>query len=512
MQRFFLRLSFFIAIVFSIINWSCTKVDTTTMGSDLLPAVDNVHTFADTLSVVGTQGLYTSDSTTLSYSDYHALGNITNDPVFGKTQASVFFELKPINFPYHIGGATDTINPLLVPGTGFDSAVLCLSVKGYYGDTNSVQHLRAYMLDNTTTNFKYDSSYHLSFQPNGNYQQIGETYVKAAGLYAYQVLKDRKDSVYNQIRIPLSNAFLTQLLGRDSTTNGINNAFHSDSAFKKFYKGFAVMADPTSGNPNGLFYIGLTDANTRLEIHYRRKYNSVIDTTFSSFTFSTTSVGGFYTPSAHANNLTRDRNGADFNPPVSPSSSSDALYIQSTPGSYAKLKIPRLTFDSLSNRIIHRAELIIQQIPDLIHPNLDGVMLPPTYLYLDLFDSGSVVRNKPIYYDLNPTASYDPDNSFSFFPSGGIDFNYFGGVRLPHVDPSGATTYSYNFNISQYVQHIVTNHNRSYDMRITAPFSLNYAYNIAFNNSVAYGRVKIGNGNHANPKYRMFLRIVYSKI
>lgn len=45
-------------VLLVIVNWSCTKLDTTTLGSDLIPAVDNVYTFADTLDIISTQGIF----------------------------------------------------------------------------------------------------------------------------------------------------------------------------------------------------------------------------------------------------------------------------------------------------------------------------------------------------------------------------------------------------------------------------------------------------------------------
>jgi len=37
------------------INWGCSKLDTTDIGSDLLPAVDNVNTFDTVLTINTTQ-------------------------------------------------------------------------------------------------------------------------------------------------------------------------------------------------------------------------------------------------------------------------------------------------------------------------------------------------------------------------------------------------------------------------------------------------------------------------
>lgn len=64
---------------------------------------------------------------------------------------------------------------------------------------------------------------------------------------------------------------------------------------------------------------------------------------------------------------------------------------------------------------------------------------------------------------------------------------------------SGNSHKYYTFNITRYVQRIVTQHTRVYDMRLYAPFNINYpqysgAY-IPYGNNVAFGRVKIGSGS-----------------
>ena len=186
--------------------------------------------------------------------------------------------------------------------------------------------------------------------------------------------------------------------------------------------------------------------------------------------------------------------------------SSDELFIQATPGTYATLQIPGLSL--LDNRIIHRAELIIEEIAP------STPLLPePSYLYLDAVDTGTTWKYKPLPYDLSPNAYYNPNSStLPFFPTNGIDHAYFGGTPIPKTDPlTGKLTYSYIFNISRYVQNIVTKHELSYGLRLSAPYELfYYGYIYSFSNRLSYGGVKIGNGN--NPNYKLRLRIVYSKI
>ena len=511
MQRFSFTISFCFIILISLLNWNCTKIDTTNLGADLIPAVDNVNTFADTLDIIGTQGVL-DDTAKIGRADNHLLGYIGNDALFGTTKADLYLALKPNFFPYYFGNTGDSINPARWPETGFDSAFLCLAVNGFYGDSMKEQSFSAYLMDRNTTNWdEIDTTYFHNYTPSiAPTQMIGQATVKPYLLKDTVRLKNgtTTDAVNYQIRIPLSSSFLSSLTANldTSVAGSSRNIFFNDSIFRSHYKGFAVIAEPTTGN--GLFYTALTNSKTRLEVHFRRKRNGIVDTSYSSFLLASGSSASVK-PSAHAFNLVRNRAGAEVSTPQP-----DALYIQASPGTFASLRIPGLS--SLSNRVVHRAEITIDQIPSS-NP-ADTAMAPPSFLYLDLKDTGFNAANpkgyKPIYHDLNPNTVYNPDNGISFLPSGGaanIDFAYYGGFLRKKVDQFGKTINFYTFNISRHVQGIVTRGVFNFPFRIYAPYNLNYyGFPLAYRNLLANGRIKIGNGNNAN--YKMRLRIVYSKI
>ncbi|MEP6677045.1 MAG: DUF4270 family protein [Ferruginibacter sp.] len=494
MQRRFLPIIAGAFFSVSFLNLSCNKLDTTDIGSDLIPPVDNVSTFETTLNINTTQGIF-NDSTVLASTDEHVVGSISQDPVFGKTNADLFVELKPSFYPFYWGNPNDTVN---VSGTGLDSVVLCLSFKGYYGDSTVPQTLKVFQIANSVTDFK-DSGYQIHNYYPALGAQIGSAVIDPRRVNDIIHFRNNVDSASSQIRIPLSAGFANSLFSQDSTGN---NAFVNDSLFRTKFKGFAVVADSSAGE--GLFYVNLSDATTRLEVHFRRRNAGKIDTTFTTLTFSTGATTDI-AYSARANYVNRNRATAEYNPPSS-NGAADALYLQTTPGTYVNLHIPQL--DTLSNRIIHRAEIIVEQIfPDL----KSNVLAPPNYLYIDAIDTANL-RWRPLPYDLSPNEAY------SYYPStGGIDFTYFGGYLRHKKNLVGADIGFYNFNISRYVQNMVTRGrttNRNYDLRLYAPFEISYPdylfSSIAFSNSLAYGRVKVGSGTNAN--YRLRLHIIYSKI
>ena len=97
------------------------------------------------------------------------------------------------------------------------------------------------------------------------------------------------------------------------------------------------MADGGS-DANGLFYINLADPNTRLEVHYRSKNvaTRLIPPILLGVLFKQHSTT--VRKSASANYINRNRSGSEFESPTS-----DALFIQTNPGTYALLKIPELS-------------------------------------------------------------------------------------------------------------------------------------------------------------------------
>lgn len=493
MQKRILPITTAIFFFFLMIT-GCSKLDTTDIGSDLLPAVDNINTFDTVLTINTTQGVF-NDTTKVSSTDDQVFGKISNDPLFGTSAATVYAQFKPTFFPYYYGNANDTI-------IGFDSVVLCLSYKGFWGDSTLPLQVQVKEVDHNAGGL-WDSIYQaktVNYAPPTG-ALLGSAQVDVRGLASYyNIYTNHKDSVKSQIRINLSaSAFANLMYTRDTAT--ATSTFRTDSLFKVFNNGLAISV--TGGN--GLIYTNLSDTSTRLEVHFRRKNGGAPDTTFSSLKV-VTSFGSSITPSAVVDNITRNRPGQVTNP------APGEIYLQATPGTYANLSIPALS--TLSNRIIHRAEIIVEQIPN--NPVLDGYLTAPSYLYLDVKDTGTADKWKPVYFDLNPSAAYDPDYKISYFypSSTGVDFGYYGGFVRDKTDAFGNAIKYYNINITRHVQQVVTRHIPNYPLRLFAPYDLIYPQYtsdvIPFNNRLAWGRVKVGGGNNAN--YKMRMRIVYSKI
>lgn len=493
-----------IAIVSSvaILFPACRKInEATDLGGGLIPPIDNINTFDTIINALvynDSIGL-ADDSLRVSKADEYFLGRISNDPFFGTTDARIFLELKPPSYPFVFNtGHTDSLH--------IDSVVLVLSHKENYGDTDLAQTINVYELDNNPGNiFKPDSLYLI--------RQNNLTYTNLLGsrTFAPKILNDSVkvylDTTIGQMRIRLDDNFGQRLLNYDSSSNAIKGAYKNDSIFRTKFKGFALQS--VAGG-NGLMGFNLADAaNTKLAIYYRFEKNTVTHDTVSYFNFSASAPIDLKTYSASANYIIRDYSGSAFLASLSNGNGSDAsVYIQNSPGTLASIKIPDLA--TVSNRVLHRAELIVEEDYDASNEKFTA----PTLLYLDAYDDSVSGTNK--YRTIPYDASIDVN--------GNLNYQAFGCLSVLEQDGLGHTVNKWKFNVTRYIQHYLTGTLPLYEFRLFAPVFVkeNYAIppandfltSLNFNPTTTKGRVKLmgttGPGD-TNPR-RLRLRLIYSKL
>ena len=465
---------------------SCKRInEATDLGDDLLPGIDGVHTFDTTLTSLQTYNHITDpdkDSIRVRFAEDQILGNISGDPLFGKTNAKMFLQLKPATYPWSFSEVYD--DSLYI-----DSVVLVLAYNGSYGDTVTSQKVTVKEIDRFS-DFRVDSFYTIYDPGPPTTTVLGPTKT-----FSPQNLKDSvkvfQDTTAGQLRIRLDDSFGQRLLDYDTA-----GAYKSDSMFNTYFKGFAIEADQFSGNALMAFSI-YNNPNTNLAIYYHYTKDGKKDTTVNYFLFKAGST-------AYHNYVKRD-----FSPDIVSASNSLAednpIYIINTPGSYATVKIPALK--TLSNRIINRAELIVEQIYD---PS-NATFTHPDALMLDVFDS-TLDGYKFVPFDFFP----DPQSGFP-----NASFGLYGKNT---VDAAGRPIRVWKFNITRYVQNVITKQEPLHDLRlyitkdsysalrqgVISNTGL-YTYpGIPINPKFAFGRVMVGGGKH--PTQTMRLRIVHTKI
>ena len=448
---------------------SCRRInEATELGDGLIPAVDNIHTFDVSLDAITNNSLLT-DSTQVFYSDLVALGDI-DDPEFGHTHANVDFNISPSSFGTYPFVKSDSLN--------IDSVVLSLSYQTAYGDTmnNGVQTLHVYEIDpnagfNDTTLYKYSD-------PSSDFPTTGPDLGSAT--FTIKNLKDTitlirgtdTTQVNNVVRIKLDNSLGTRFAQYDTT-----NAYKNDSLFRTLFAGLAIKADAVG---NALSYFDLSDvSNTKLTVYFRYGKS---DTASFDFHHVVSGQTNYIDRQNGGNYLTYLNNGA-----------SDKIYLQSAPGSYVSIKIPAL--DSFKNKVIHRAEIVATKIPSAS----DDIFTAPSQLILDKVNSGTPDTASMLEKDLTTDVT------------GIVGFSSFGGRLL--------SDNTFRFNISRYVQGIITRHEPNDTLRIYAPLRtslFNSTYNtylsVAVLDAIAKGRVVLGGGSYSDSTMRLKLRIIYSDL
>ncbi len=485
---------------------ACTKISSTDIGTGLIPAVDGVNTRDTTISVYAKNAGTDTISPTLS--QLHVVGNI-DDPLFGKTDARINFQLSLPSSNFMFENTKDHLT--------LDSVVLVLSYNGIWGDSNNLVYLHVNELDNNQS-FLPDTSLG-QYDPyiagyKGTYDNTVEfaatsTLTNTAAVVNPKRLKDSirvfRDSGINTIRIKLNDAFGRRLLDYDTL-----NAYKSDSTFHNYLKGLQVYADPAAPVSNSLLKIGLQDANTKLALYYHYQLKDtaaiVIDTNVRYFTVKASS--------AHSNYILIDRGMAEINAYLPPNNDTTIkndnwVYLQAGPGTYATITVDKNALASMPNAIIHRAELLMEQATDAS----DTYFTPP---YLFLLAKNDTSRFLIPGTDTTNIATADAIVSSTYV----ANYNDFGGI--PRLNQSNNSLYA--FNVSKYVQGIVTKHNRQHPFVVYVPYnkpfqllesvpntsSRGYVTSSPINTAGA-GRVRLyGGGEDITNNHRMRLHIVYS--
>ncbi len=460
--------------------FACTKITNTDIGSGLIPPVDGVNTKDTVIDVVTKNQSF--DTVAVGFSDDHVLG-YTNDPVFGITNAS-------INFQVALPNSSLTFERNSSDSLFFDSVVLSLSYKHTWGDTIQNLGLHVYEMD-PETKFTVDSAYKntVHFEKGNELtESTAGTNIDILKLNDPDTLKYYNEDATNQVRIRLNQAFGQKLLYQFKATN----AYQNDSTFHNYLRGFIIEAEQRG---NALLSVSLSDTSTRLSLYYHYKgTDGSLDSGIRRFPTSALTC-------ASSNTIKRNYTGTVIPNyfPANLNTQDDLLFIQTSPGTYAKIKIPGL--DSLPNMIVHRAEILMSQVPDI---TTDKIFTAPNLFLAAVSDSGR---------------RFAVPNDLIFSNGAYINLSSFGILPIKKTDPvTGSPISTYSFDISRYVQGVVSRSDTTYDFILWAPYNYYispilqtpYIYPISTPalNSAAIGRIRLGGGN--NEHYKMRLHIVYS--
>ena len=485
MKKF--RLAFvFLIVSFFLVLFSCKKInEATELGGDLIPAVDNINTFEVSLNALTKNSVLTSfikndSGHRVYYTDQVALGHII-DPEFGSVHANFSFNVSAPRYgSYPFLPKRDTIHAI-------DSVVLSLRYFGAYGDTisNGIQTVTVFEIPFTghSSSLSEDSLYRYNDTATDfNGTQVGtKTFTITQLDDSFPVINPVDTfKVANVVRIKLDVSIGNKLAQMDTAT-GPNGGYKNDSLFKTIFNGLSIKA---SNSGNALSYFDLTDTATKLIVYYKYKQNNK----------DTTAIVEYGHTSNGQSNYVNVQPGGNWASSLN-NTAADKIYIQSSPsGSYTSIVIPDLS--TFGNKVIHRAEIVATKIPSVN----DNIFPPPFRLLLDRYRTSAA-----------GDSSYLFEKDLLLGNDGSIGYVNFGGtIKDNH----------YRFDITRYVQGVVTKHERNDTLRLWAPLRA-WEYSIAFgsyqknlpvNSRVAEGRLVLAGGSYADPNSRLRLRIVYSNL
>jgi hypothetical protein len=442
----------FVAAFFTVLYGTTGCNESTILGTGLIPPGDFVNAKDTVLTGIITNNIFTYDSSVVNGYTYYKkiLGSITTDPVFGKTHAFVYTQVGLPSSAFTFAGTGQTL----------DSVVLSLSYLGYSGDSSTPQTFCVYRM--TDRFFKIDSNYAynkpLGYDPG---ELLGTATVTPLLVRDSVSIYGTKEAA--QLRIKLSSAFGNSLLQQKS-----DGAFATDSAFRAYLKGFAIVPDTNLGTNRNMFYLDMNNSNSKLTVFYK---NSVDDSLRATFAFNQYS-------SAHSNFFVRNYNGSEASRYINTNNpkGDSILYLQANPGVYTKLTIPGL--ESFPNAVINKAELVITQITAGT-PDMNNIFTEPGSLTLRQYTTGDSTK-LPVDYTL-----------------GGAQ--YYGGTKQVVTNFGGVQIVQYTFNLGRYLQMLIkkSDTNNGFKLEGYSPLIMDV------------NRVKAGGGNLS--QYNMKLRIIYTK-
>ncbi len=416
------------ALLFVLVVVSCKKTDSD-VGKDILPEEDILGaTYCDTASVTAYSILDDSIRTDESYvgSVANLIGSIA-DPIFGRTDASVFVNLSNPNNTTSIGFGSD---PKL------DSVVLMLAYQKdvYYGDLSDALQLNVYRL---TEPLYYDSSYYSYTQKTADYTNdltysgSGKTTVFAPSTEVYD--GDTKYSPH--LRVRLKNDVGQMFM--DDTTK-----LASTTALQSFFNGLQLTTKNTiigSNDYGAIGYFDLTSPLSKVSIYYHNGTSLTIKRVDLTMTSSSAKYNHYqhdYTNAAPEYKSQLDgTNTANGN---------SNLFIQGMASSKIKISFPQIKHFSDSGKIaVNKAEIVFKVDKSVNYFESAKFFIPGRMAFEGLTPT-NVTQGLPM------DQSYDLTGQWGFYDSGNSEFHFPISYSVQKLANGDYSDYSFTMRLFQH--------------------------------------------------------------
>lgn len=332
--------------------------DEGSVGLDLLPNADGIGVFqSDTFSI---RSLSIREDSLPSQSPPRFVMGEVQDPLFGKSEASIAYQLRLTNENNDLG-----------QNITVDSLILSLNIEGYYGDTSQALLIEVFELDET---IKLDSTVYSNQLPDFKPTPLASyTYVprpsQAIPVNEPRVNNSDTTFVYAPVlRIPMGQALATKLVNASGTPDLQNN-----TNFLNFFKGLYVRARRAGNDVGSVLYLTGVSARSGLFLYYksngqRRRFDLLVTN-----------------ESARQNFFVFDLSGSTVGNVLGDSSASiQETYVQAGGAVKTYIQVPYLKNLVKNHQVaINKAEIEFTMIPG----TGDVPFSPPSRLFLLIADS-----------------------------------------------------------------------------------------------------------------------------
>jgi hypothetical protein len=414
-----------LTLLISLFLFSSCK-DSSTVGLDIDPGNAITGTLLDNEPITSTT---LTDIPTSTYSTgtglvRYPLGQM-NDPVFGKTEASLALSVNLPDGAYSFG-----------KGVTIDSAILVMryeraSVNQFYGDSTARYSITVNQLtDNLSLGTGFLSSkdyaagdqlgtFSAAIKPNS---RVNVTEITTGG-------PDSVKSKAPQLRIKLDKTLIqNKIAALDSATLSTNAKFNAA------FKGLKVRATVPSGSKGGVMFLDFVTDSSGVMIYYKRQNattSTAIDTVAARFPIVTTT-------NAVAATIKHDYTGTPVQTQLdNPATQYQITYLQALGGIRNKISFPTLkdlTTKLGSKIVINKADLVID-----LSDNTDADFAAPLKLALYRYD---IANQRQLLPDNNPYDQQSATGDVRAFP-------------IPGWGVYDAVKKTYTFTITNYVQDII---------------------------------------------------------
>lgn len=371
----------------TVILAGCKKKQNTTLGTDVQPATDDLVT---EISDTATIQLHTiKHPVTRSYQDQFKYLGSNQDPVFGRTNASLYTNFSIAGNVNNISFGEDAVA---------DSAeIILVFTQSFVGDTTTPLQYQVHQLTQSLGKsiiFKVDSNLSYNTNPLCN---VTRRITKTSGFYT--------------IRLPIDENFASAVITNPSYLT-------SSSVMQSMYKGFYITTKNTIGlNPTNkqgaLMKVDLDNSVSGFYVYYHNGTSSALKQPKTyRFPFSGTDASRFnnveYNYTSGANNLLiqqivdKDTVKGKQN-----------IFLKGLGGTKSVIRIPFLKNYADSCPIsVNRAEVILKV--DQAFLSSSNNYEPPSQISLVAIDAnGNEVYIKDQYYSVDLLkfgGNYDPVN------------------------------------------------------------------------------------------------------